>query len=126
MKKISLVFCMFMSLVFGNNIYLNGNYELVGVQTDGAFFDIRGRISFGRDGYSGSVGCNSFFGSMRQSGNVVEIGSGGATRKACEPNVMKLEQTFLNLFNGRFNIVLRGGDIVLYDKRASIILRSGF
>ena len=53
-------------------------------------------VRFAADGsISGSAGCNDFFGSLEQKENGFAVGPLGATRKACEPETMRIEATFL-------------------------------
>jgi heat shock protein HslJ len=55
---------------------------------------------------SGSSGCNSYFAeTMGQQPGVIAFGAVGATRRACLPNVMSVEQKFLS----RLGLVTRYG-----------------
>ncbi len=44
---------------------------------------------------SGNAGCNNFFGGYTVKGLSLTFGALASTRKACEPNIMQLENQFL-------------------------------
>lgn len=123
MKKFVLVFMGFAGMVLAQSINLSGNYKIIEVSTEGsATQQMNGRMNFKNNAYNGSIGCNQFFGSVKQMGNVVDIGTSGVTKKSCDPDLEKKEQTFLGAFQGRFNVILKGGDVVLYNGKTSIVL----
>ena len=47
-------------------------------------------------GIVGHAGCNSFFGSLRQTDEGIEVGALGSTRMACAEPVMSRESAFLS------------------------------
>jgi len=55
-------------------------------------------VQFQTDGrIIGYAGCNRFFGSYIATDTTLEVGPLGATRMACEPDVMKREMAFLGI-----------------------------
>jgi len=77
-------------------------FELVGVWTvqsfDGteAHSDAPMSIEFEASGtITGSAGCNSMFGPLREEAGGIRLGPLAVSRKACEPDILRLEQSFL-------------------------------
>jgi heat shock protein HslJ len=57
-------------------------------------------IHFAANGQAnGFSGCNQFSGRFDQSGDSLRIGPLATTRKACRPDVMKLEQVFFKVLD---------------------------
>jgi heat shock protein HslJ len=57
-------------------------------------------LVFDKDTVAVSAGCNSGSGSYQLTGNTIRIGDIATTRKACEPDVMSLENAVLTVLRG--------------------------
>jgi heat shock protein HslJ len=57
-------------------------------------------VVFDKDTVAVSAGCNSGSGSYQLSGNTIRIGDIATTRKACEPDIMSLENAVLAVLHG--------------------------
>lgn len=72
-------------------------------------------IAFSSDGaISGSAACNNYFGQFVVVGSELRFSGIGSTKKACQPEVMTLESTFLQVLGapvhfkvGRYGLVLQ-------------------
>lgn len=58
-------------------------------------------LQFDKDTVQVSAGCNSGSGTYRVSGNTLTVGDIATTRKACEPDIMTLENAVLGTLRGQ-------------------------
>ena len=73
---------------------------------------------------SGFAGCNQFSGPVSGRSDDVRFGPLAATRRACEPPQMELEQRFLGaLSQGPLRLQGGGGFLYLVDADESLVLR---
>jgi heat shock protein HslJ len=78
--------------------------------------DTRLHLRFEVDGkLNGNGGCNSFFGSYTLGESGIEIGPIGATRMACPPPQMELEERFFLALENAAKIESRANRLVLSD-----------
>lgn len=61
----------------------------------------------------GSTGCNQFRGSATVSGSTITFGEVIATRRACEPEVTKVERHILAVLDGEVRFGIEGGQLRL-------------
>ena len=98
------------------------NWQLSWGESDGqsfsAFGDIPISLIFADGGLSGNAGCNSYFGDYTLTGEVLTIGVVGATMMACDPDIMQIEQQYLDAL-AKARLVAINGD------RLTITLESG-
>ena len=80
------------------------------------------RIRFEIDGsISGHGGCNSFFGSLRQTESGIEVGPLGATRMACPEQIMQLETAFLEAVQETKSFATDKAGMSLRDEDGTIL-----
>ena len=87
-------------------------------------------ISFEADGkVAGSGGCNRFFGNYTQDGEALSFSPLGATRMACPPGIMKIEQEFFDMLGAVRTARVEASELVLIDasgrELARLARRSG-
>jgi len=71
-------------------------------------------VQFQSDGrIIGYGGCNRFFGSYIATDTTLEVGPLGATRMACEPEVMEREMAFLGIIESATEYALTGHRVSL-------------
>lgn len=64
--------------------------------------------------FSGSSGCNTFFGSYEDSQQTLQFSNVGTTKKMCDEKSMSIESTLLMLFrDGRVSYTLYNDELVL-------------
>ena len=64
---------------------------------------------------AGSGGCNRFFGSYEQTEKELTFSLLGATRMACPPEVMKIEQHLFDLLGSVRQAKVEGSILLLFD-----------
>lgn len=62
---------------------------------------------------NGNAGCNNFFGNYTQDGDVVMFSGVGATRKACDQNIMDQEAAFLEAISAADGVTISDGALNL-------------
>jgi heat shock protein HslJ len=67
---------------------------------------------------SGSTGCNTMFGQVRQGAGVLKIGPLAVTRKACPPAVMDQERKFVEAINATVDYRSERGKLILLNAKA--------
>lgn len=94
-----------------------GQWQLISGQVGGLILDTsRGRaITFAvtADGVSGTSACNSYSGTATADGTAVRFRQLGGTDMACEPDVMDLEQTYLQALGAVDSAGRDGAHLVL-------------
>lgn len=64
--------------------------------------------------FSGSSGCNTFFGSYEDSQQTLQFSNVGVTKKMCDEKSMSIESTLLMLFgDGKVSYTLHNDELVL-------------
>jgi heat shock protein HslJ len=82
----------------------------------------RATMVFGADGrLTGSSFCNSYSGTYSTTGEEITIGQTIVTRKACPPEVMKLEQAFLAVLRGTTRFAVKAGALSLRGTGSSAL-----
>ena len=77
--------------------------------------DVETVITFISDGnLNGNVGCNSFFGAYKLSGDALEVGPLAATEMYCE-NTMEQEMAVLTIFNGTLSFEQNGDTLSFFS-----------
>ena len=72
---------------------------------------------------NGNAGCNNFFGSYTQDGDVVTFTGVGATRKACEQNIMDQEAAFLEALSTADGVSISDGSLNMRSgDKATLVL----
>ena len=78
--------------------------------------DVETTITFNSDGnLNGNVGCNSFFGGYKLSGDALEVGPVGATEMYCE-NTMDQEMAVLMFLNGTLPFERDGNTLTIFSE----------
>ena len=81
-------------------------------------------VRFGSEGrLEGHGGCNRFFGSYRLSGDKIEFGPIGATRRVCPEPVMDRENRFLREIEGVRRFARDRIDLLLTDDMGNLVIR---
>jgi heat shock protein HslJ len=81
-------------------------------------------ISFEADGkVAGSGGCNRFFGGYEQDGESLSFSPLGATRMACPPGIMKIEQDFFDMLGAVRKARVEASTLVLIDAAGKELAR---
>lgn len=81
-------------------------------------------ISFEADGkVAGSGGCNRFFGNYTQDGEALSFSPLGATRMACPPGIMKMEQAFFDMLGAVRTARIEAPELVLIDASGKEVAR---
>ncbi|AZB73355.1 META domain-containing protein [Synechococcus elongatus] len=70
---------------------------------------------------SGSASCNRYFASYQVQQQQLTIGSIGSTRKACAPDQMQQEQSFLQLLKATRSYQIEGDRLQLYDGQQQVL-----
>lgn len=77
---------------------VGGVWLVEDIASRGVIDNARTTISFGSDGrLTGDTACNRYFADYEVSGDMLEIGNAGTTKRACVPAVMDQEQRFLEV-----------------------------
>ena len=64
--------------------------------------------------FSGSSGCNNFFGSYERGDSAMSLLNVGVTRKMCDPKSMQIESLLLTLFrDGKLPYTLQDDELIL-------------
>lgn len=77
-------------------------------------FEVEGKIA-------GSAGCNSFFGSYRESGETIRIDPLGTTRKICTEVLMDLETKMLIALQAARTFERRQTELSLFDEHGKTL-----
>lgn len=86
--------------VFTDADLLGRTFQIQDVAGRGVIDSSNITLTFGRDGqFSGSMGCNTAFGSYKREGADLEFGALGATKKMCAPALMNQEQAVLDILS---------------------------
>ncbi|TNH35126.1 META domain-containing protein [Campylobacter helveticus] len=81
-------------------------------------------ISFEKNKFYGSAGCNRFFGNYKKDDMNLQIDGAASTQMLCHPqSVMEFESTFLTNFNGNFKIINENDKIILESGETKIYLK---
>ena len=74
---------------------------------------------------AGNGGCNRFFGTVKLTGDVLELGPLGTTRMACPETIMDQEYRFLKALEATRNYRLDDATGLLYfsDEQGKLVLR---
>jgi heat shock protein HslJ len=81
-------------------------------------------FTFGDDGrLSGLASCNRFGADYSLTGEGISVGKGMSSMMACEPEIMKQEQLFMELLErvSRFSIDANGALILFSDRDRTIV-----
>ncbi len=70
---------------------------------------------------TGHTGCNAFHGGFLRAGGFVEVGPVGATRRACEPPLAKVETAFLKALGGARTFEIREGELRWMDADSRLL-----
>ena len=82
-------------------------------------------IEFAQDRISGTGGCNRFFGGYTAEDGRISFSAIGATRMACEPDIMAREDHFFGALNSAQNYSREGGRLTLTSAEGqAIVLRA--
>ncbi len=103
--------------VFADADLLDRTFQIQDVSGRGVIDSSNITLFFGQDGqFSGSMGCNTVFGSYKRSATDLEFGALGATKKMCATALMNQEQAVLN--------VLSDVTRIEQDKEGALIVRT--
>jgi heat shock protein HslJ len=81
-------------------------------------------VRFESDGkVAGHGGCNRFFGSYDTSGDQLQIGALGATRRACAGATGEDEQRFLGALQKTHRYERDGIELTLFDESGAVLMR---
>lgn len=90
-------------------------WELVSIVGQPAIMGIKTSLIFSEDGtINGNVGCNSFSGNYRQSGNELDFSQMLSTMMACEDAIMEQEYGVLSALNGTLTFQTKGSILSLF------------
>jgi len=109
---------------------LVGNWTVQSFDGTEAHSEAPMSIEFEESGtITGSAGCNSMFGPLRQEAGGIRLGPLAVSRKACTPDILRLEQAFLKTVGAVKGYRTEANDqvLVLTDGGATdlIILAAG-
>lgn len=80
-------------------------------------------LEFQDGGYSGSAGCNRYFGEYQVNGNVLSLGMAGSTEMFCFPEeVMNQESSYLAALGQVSQFQINGNQLTLADKDGNSVL----
>ena len=87
--------------------------------------DITGAtLSFPEEGrIAGSGSCNRFFGSVKVTGDQLEISGVGSTKMACPEPIMGQEQKYLQALGGATRYAIEGSTLTIWVKGTDVPLR---
>ena len=71
---------------------------------------------------TGNAGCNRYFASIAIEDASLDVGPIGATRMACSPELMELEQRFTELLQGAASYEVRDGQLVITSADGQALL----
>lgn len=130
MKKTFLIFFVLTSLLTacaGTSALDNTTWELVAYGTVDAPMpalpDVETTITFdGNGNLNGNVGCNSFFGTYKVSGDILELGPIGATEMYCE-DTWEQEMGIFQILSGKLSFEEDGDMLMLISEDGTQIVR---
>ena len=91
------------SLAIEGNTEFIGKWKIMEAKIDGSKVNIRGKILFEKNTFSGNIGCNTFFGQyLTMDLHTLTLSPRGATQKKCSKKSINKESKFLKFFYGNF------------------------
>lgn len=95
---------------------------LAGTEWSPVDADVDQFVAFKADGdVIGSGGCNNFFGSFTQNGRLISFGPLASTKKACPPEIMSAEQSFLSLLGNVRAAEATHRELILYGEDDAVL-----
>ena len=100
------------------------------VRTDGTMVPVEAgfrpaMVTFGDDGrYSGSTGCNNFFGQFSEAGDGVVSGPIGSTMMMCPDALMVQERRVLSALEATRAIEVAGDVLVMIDGEGATLVEA--
>jgi heat shock protein HslJ len=116
------------TLVFGDEVgepaaFAGTDWQLASISGQDVPAGIGANAIFGEDfSVAGNAGCNTFSGDYSVDGDSIVIGPLAATRKACEPDVMDVENAFLNGLEQVSTMAISGQTLTLTSSDGSVQL----
>lgn len=116
------------TLVFGGEAaepaaFAGTDWQLASISGQDVPAGIAANAIFGEDfTVAGNAGCNTFSGDYSVDGESIVIGPLAATRKACEPDVMDVENAFLNGLEQVSTMAISGQMLTLSSSDGSVQL----
>ena len=103
---------------------LGTSWRLVDLSGTAALGDVNATLAFPEaDRLAGSGSCNRFFGSVKLTGDAMEIAGVGSTKMACPEPIMGQEQRYLEALQGATRYAIEGNTLSIWVKGSDKPLR---
>ena len=99
-------------------------WRLVDLSSAAALTDVAATLSFPEEGrIAGAGSCNRFFGSVKLTGDAMEIGGVGSTKMACPEPIMGQERKYLEALQAAQRYTIEGTTLSIWVKGSDKPLR---
>ena len=99
-------------------------WQLVDLSGTAPLSDVRATLSFPEEGrLAGTGSCNRYFGSVKLTGDAMEIAGVGSTKMACPEPIMGQENRYLQALQGATRYAIDGDTLSIWVKGSDKPLR---